>query len=67
MFPTVEPAGIPGVEIASVHAGSENRTAIHLRLFSGESQLVFLGFHRFIAVFSRFVRFLAHIDREMAV
>jgi hypothetical protein len=44
----------------SVHAGAENRTAIHLRLFRELCQPDFFGFHRFFLVFVGFVRFLVH-------
>jgi len=44
-------------EIISVHAGAENRTAIHLQLFQALCQPDFFGFHRFFLVFIGFVRY----------
>jgi hypothetical protein len=38
-------------EIINVHAGSENRTAIHLHPFRALCQPDFFGFHRFFPVF----------------
>jgi hypothetical protein len=42
--------------ILSVHAGAENRTAIHLQPFQELCQPDFFGFHRFFQVFLGFVR-----------
>jgi hypothetical protein len=46
-------------EIINVHAGAENRTAIHLQPFRALCQPQFFGFHRFFPVFSGFVRIWA--------
>jgi hypothetical protein len=46
-------------EIINVHAGAENRTAIHLHPFQALCQPQIFGFHRFFQVFSGFVRIRA--------
>jgi hypothetical protein len=51
-------------EITSVHAGAENRTAIHLQPFQALCQLPFFGFHRFFPVFIGFVRKQVHFSHK---
>ena len=49
----------------NVHAGAENCTAIHLRLFRKLCQSDFFGFHRFFAVFVGFVWFLVQFGPNL--
>jgi hypothetical protein len=52
------------MRIVSVHAGAENRTAIHLQPFRALCQPIFFGFHRFFPVFLGFVRNVRHFSAK---
>jgi hypothetical protein len=49
---------VSNAKITNVHAGAENRTAIHLHPFRELCQCPFFGFHRFFPVFPGFCSYL---------